>query len=130
MVMRHSIGNGMFRILFVSALALVGPLRAANAQCEADGIGEDCNGNGILDACELIGTLTYDSGALAPIDRLNHQSFTIDNPEIALGDVVMTVSARGDFSHWLEYVFLTFEGYVVGKFFFAGRDGLPERRKG
>lgn len=122
--MRDSIGNGMLRALIVTALVLVGPLHAANAQCEADGVGEDCNGNGILDACEFIDTLTYDSGALAPIDRLNPQSFTIDNPEMALGDVVMTVSARGDFSHLLEYVFLTFEGYVVGKFFFVGDDCL------
>ena len=118
----RSIVNGTLWKLLVTTATVFGLTQAASGQCQADGVGEDCNNNGILDACELVESASYNSGSLAPIDRLRPQSFTIDNPSMSLSDVTLTVSSRGDYSHYSEIIFVSLNGSEIGKLFFIGND--------
>ncbi len=76
----------------------------AAGQCDPDATFTDCNNNGLADACEVLGLATLTSGAMSPFDVSNPQSFVLDAPPVAMEDLILTVTAKGDLQHWTETV--------------------------
>ena len=77
--------------------------------CEeiAAGTIEDCNDNGLADACEKQSALSLSSGQLGPIGYKSPQSWTISQAVPAVEPVTLRVRAKGDFSAYLEHVTLS-----------------------
>ncbi len=96
------------RRIRIRLIAMLVPLIIAAApaygQCDTETAAPDCNANGIPDACELTGEISIVSGPLGPLDSETSQMYEIDTPPIALEDLVVTFTARGDLSDWTERV--------------------------
>ena len=77
--------------------------------------GNDCNSNGILDTCDVVGGPFYlDSGPLSPIGFGSSQSITINNARLSDGDVTLDFTARGDFEQVTERITVLINGVNAG----------------
>jgi hypothetical protein len=83
---------------------------------------EDCNSNGIADSCEKGGAFSLGSGQLSPIGFGNPQSWTVREAPPAASEVVLSLSAVGDFSGNLESLSVTMNGASLGSAFVDGKD--------
>ena len=103
-------------------LAVLVTAAPASGQCSMDSPDTDCNANGVPDACELAGLMTYRSGRMSPFDVSNPRSYTITGAPEALEDLLITFRASGDFSNWTEVVYVWIDDTPMQSIFLFAQD--------
>lgn len=73
------------------------------ANCTGQPWCSDCNGNGTLDTCDLVGHFSAASALLSPLGGQD-QIFTLSDPRDATGNVTLTFYAKGDLAFANETV--------------------------
>ncbi len=87
-------------------------------ECDiASGFSSDCNGDGVPDECQVEGLIAFTSGALAPIGDGSPQTFQIAQPPVALDDVEINISVRADLSTTSEYIDVSLNGLFIERIF-------------
>ncbi len=107
----------------------------ALSDCDGDGISDacaiadgavDCNGNGVPDTCDVSSAFLADSGTLSPIGADSPQSFVLQDPPLAIGDVELTFRARGDFNFTSERIDVLLDGLAIGTILESGFADCPD----
>ncbi len=89
----------------------------------AGGASQDCQPDGLPDECQLDGVFAALSPVLSPIGYGVPQDFRLRTPPDALGDVLITFEAVGDFSASYEHLDVDINGLPIGSVFvFVGND--------
>ncbi|MBL9149989.1 MAG: hypothetical protein JNM94_14970 [Phycisphaerae bacterium] len=95
--------------------------------CEIAAGADDCDANGIPDSCELgLQQFTTQSAPQSPFGAGFPLSLTFANPGAAQSDVLISLTARGDFSAAQEFVSVLANGVSVGTLFVTGGDCTHE----
>jgi len=114
------------RSLLVGSFVSLGlAAHPAAGQCESASTA-DCNRNGIPDACELAGTLTLQSGPMGPLDNLTSQRYQLSPSPVALADLTVTATARGNLANWTERVDVWINDTPLRSIYLFSTDCDPE----
>jgi hypothetical protein len=84
------------------------------ADCLGDAWCDDCNNNNKIDTCDLYADYLDESPSLTPLGYGTNHSYVLSNPANAVGDVLLTFTARGDLSSASEYVTVFINGAQLG----------------
>jgi len=102
---------------------------ATSEDCNLNGIPDacdiaaplsDCDGNGILDACEVSASFEASSPVFAPTTAGVLRTFTLPSVPANATPVIVTLVARGNFSACNEFIDVLVDGVVVGPVFTCG----------
>lgn len=83
----------------------------------ASGASADCNGDGVPDECQLSAEITLSSPIMGPIGAGSPQEFAFTPSLNALGDVALVIEASGDFDSPGEYLDIYVNDDYVGRAF-------------
>ena len=105
---------------------------ADQGDCDDDQIGNacevfiDCNANGALDECDLVGaSYVSASSELSPIGVGSPQSYFLIDPPDADSDVVFSFTASADLASSSERIDVTLNGVAIGSVFELGASLCP-----
>ncbi|MCH8148818.1 MAG: hypothetical protein IH987_12600, partial [Planctomycetes bacterium] len=94
-------------------------------ECGLCAFHNDCNGNGVPDACDIDAPFTSGSESLSPIDDASTQSHTFVSPPPAAGDVTLIFTASADLQASSEFIDIDINGTPVGAVFQTGANDCP-----
>ncbi len=96
--------------------------------CEiASGLAQDCNGDDVPDDCQLTETYMNHSPELGPIGFPTNRAHALPDPPEAADEVLFTVAAIADLSGANEYIDVFLNGAPIGRAFESGAGDCPSQ---